>query len=112
MTCLEQFETINFRIELTGDANGSEGAKSFFLGRAVVMNGNVAENRHSAMSMFSDLDGKMTVNVEEGDKELRFVVAAVPEYFKSHQTYSYQVKITESPENTETTTENTETKSM
>ena len=46
------------------------------------------------MSMSSNLSGTMTVTVKEGDKELLFVVAAVPEYFKSHQTYGYQVKIT------------------
>ena len=82
-----------FRFELIGDKTGSEGAESKFRGRAVVMDGNVDNNIHSSMPMKSNLEGDLIVQTKPGDKEILFVVASVPEYYKSHQTYGYQVKI-------------------
>ena len=43
--------------------------------------------------MKSNLEGDLIVQTQPGDKEILFVVASVPEYYKSHQTYGYQVKI-------------------
>ena len=68
------------------------------------------------MSMTSPTTGSLSVSVPGGDLQILLVVVAVPEYFKSHQTYGYQVSIkstlttTSTPETTTTayTTESTE----
>ena len=63
------------------------------LGRVVVMDGDVSNNQHYNMSMSSPTAGSLSVSVPDGDTQILLVVVAVPEYFKSHQTYGYQVNI-------------------
>ena len=124
--------SIILSFDLIGDETGKDGAQAFFmgkicwlltnlqfqfdLGRVVVMDGNVSNNKHYNMSMTSPATGSLSVSVPGGDTQILLVVAAVPEYFKSHQTYGYQVNIkstlttTSTPETTTTayTTESTE----
>ena len=57
------------------------------------MNGNVGDNKYYPMVMSSATSGKVRVEVPAGNTQVLLVVSAVPEYFKSHQTYGYQVRI-------------------
>ena len=57
------------------------------------MNGNVQDNKYYPMVMSSATSGKVKVEVPSGNNQVLLVVSAVPEYFKSHQTYGYQVRI-------------------
>ena len=61
--------------------------------RVVVMNGNVEDNQYYPMVMSSATSGSVRVEVPDGETQVLLVVSAVPEYFKSHQTYGYQVRI-------------------
>ena len=79
--------------ELEGDDLGSQGAPSHFEGRIVVFGG--VETRFLDMEM-SSLAGSGSVTVSSSDQQVMMVVAAVPEFFESSQTYGYQVKITRS----------------
>ena len=63
------------------------------LARVVVMNGNVADNQYHHLMMTSATSGSVKVEVPDGDNQVLLVVSAVPEYFKSHQTYGYQARI-------------------
>ena len=58
------------------------------------MNGNVAENQYHPLVMTSATSGSVMVEVPDGDNQVLLVVSAVPEYFKSHQTYGYKAQIT------------------
>ena len=77
--------------EFKGDPQGSQGASSYFVGRVVVM-GN--ENKFYNMEMSSALNGQASVVVKSSDSQIMLVIASVPEFFGSWQTYGYQVKIT------------------
>jgi len=85
-------ETATYQFELEGDATGSQGAASFFLGRVVVMS-NKGPTSYSAMTMTSSLSGTATVSVKPKNPSLFLVVASVPESFSSYQHYGYRVKI-------------------
>ena len=63
------------------------------LARVVVLNGNVEDNQYYPMVMSSATSGSVRVEVPDGETQVLLVVSAVPEYFKSHQTYGYQVWI-------------------
>ena len=78
---------------MKGDEKGSEGAISYFQGRIIVMNGDASQNEHYDLDMLTATTGTKTVEVTEDDKEILFVVIAMPEFFKSHQTYGYFAKI-------------------
>ena len=84
--------------ELLGDEkgklDGSPGAPAHFEGRIVVFGG--VETRFLDMEMSSSLSGSGSVTVSSSDQQVMMVVAAVPEFFESSQTYGYQVKITRS----------------
>ena len=84
--------------ELLGDGkgklDGSPGAPAHFEGRIVVFGG--VETRFLDMEMSSSLSGSGSVTVSSSDQQVMMVVAAVPEFFESSQTYGYQVKITRS----------------
>ena len=84
--------------ELLGDEkgklDGSPGAPAHFEGRIVVFGG--VETRFLDMEMSSSLAGAGSVTVSTSVKQVMMVVAAVPEFFESSQTYGYQVKITRS----------------
>jgi len=84
-------ETATYQFELEGDATGSQGASSFFLGRVVVMSNKGPT--YSPMTMTSSLSGTATVSVKPKNPSLFLVVASVPEFFSSYQHYGYQVKI-------------------
>ena len=76
--------------ELEGDSEGSQGATPYFEGRVVVMG---AENNFYTMEMSSPLTGSVEVEVFGTDYQVMLVLASVPEFFGSYQTYGYQVKI-------------------
>ena len=84
--------------ELLGDEkgklDGSPGATAHFEGRIVVFGG--VETRFLDMEMSSSLAGAGSVTVSSSDQQVMMVVAAVPEFFESSQTYGYEVKITRS----------------
>lgn len=84
-------EAATYNFELQGDAQGSQGASSYFVGRVVVM-GN--KNKFYNMEMSSALNGQASVVVKSSDSQIMLVIASVPEFFGSWQTYGYQVKIT------------------
>ena len=65
----------------------------FSAGRVVVMDGDVANNQHHNMTMTSATSGSLTLTVSDTDTQILLVVVSVPDHFKSHQTYGYQVKI-------------------
>ena len=52
------------------------------------------ENKFYEMGMSSSLAGQFSVEVSHTDYLVMLVVASVPEFFGSYQTYGYQVKIT------------------
>ena len=54
------------------------------------------ENNFYSMEMSSSLTGQVSVEVFGTDYQVMLVIASVPEYFGSYQTYGYQVKITRS----------------
>merc|ERR1712142_47039 len=85
-------QTATYQFELEGDAAGSQGAPSFFLGRVVVMSSSGPD--YSDMTMTSGLSGTATVSVKPKHKSLFLVVASVPEFFSSYQHYGYKVRIT------------------
>ena len=87
---VSQSNTIS-SFELEGDSEGSQGATSHFEGRVVVMG---AENNFYTMEMSSPLSGSVEVEGFGTDYQVMLVVASVPEFFGSYQTYGYQVKIT------------------
>ena len=95
------------RFELSGDSSGSEGAESNLVGRVLVTNGNLSENKFYSLEMSSSQNGSLTIEVPDGDTQLLFAVISVPEYFKGHQTYGYKVNITASNLPTTTTTTTT-----
>ena len=53
-----------------------------------------AENNFYTMEMSSSLTGSVQVEAFGTDYQVMLVVASVPEFFGSYQTYGYQVKIT------------------
>ena len=53
-----------------------------------------AENNFYSMEMSSSLTGSAEVEVFGTDYQVMLVVASVPEFFGSYQTYGYRVKIT------------------
>ena len=79
------------RFELEGDAEGSQGASAQFEGRVVVMG---VDNNFYNMEMSSSLSGQVSLEVFDTDYQVMLVVASVPEYFGSYQTYGYRVRIT------------------
>ena len=85
-------ETATYHFELEGNATGSQGAASFFLGRLVVMSND--NPVYLDMTMKSALSGKATVSVKPEDSSLFLTVVSVPEFFSGNQPYGYQVKIT------------------
>ena len=85
-------ETATYHFELEGNATGSDGAASFFLGRLVVIS---KDNPvYSEMTMRSALSGTATVSVKPEDSSLFLIVVSVPEFFSGHQHFGYKVKIT------------------
>ena len=52
------------------------------------------ENKFYNMEMSSALNGQASVVVKSSDSQIMLVIASVPEFFGSWQTYGYQVKIT------------------
>jgi len=85
-------QTATYYFELEGDATGSQGAPSYFLGRVVVMSSSGPD--YSDMTMTSALSGTATVSVKPKHQSLFLVVASVPEFFSSYQHYGYKVRIT------------------
>ena len=85
-------ETATYHFELEGNATGSQGAASFFLGRLVVMSND--NPVYLDMTMRSALSGTATVSVKPEDSSLFLTVVSVPEFFSGNQHYGYQVKIT------------------
>jgi len=83
--------TTSYTFEFDADANGSQGAESFYVGRVVRMTKQGAV--YSDMTMTDGIHGMTTVPVTPEHTEVLFVVASVPEFFGSYQHYSYQVKI-------------------
>ena len=86
-----KFFPLSPRFELEGDGVGSQGAAAQFEGRVVVMG---AENNFYTLEMSSSLSGQRAVEVFDTDYQVMLVVASVPDFFGSYQTYGYQVKIT------------------
>ena len=52
------------------------------------------ENKFYNMEMSSSLNGQVSVDVTTSDGQVMLVIASVPEFFGSWQTFGYQVKIT------------------
>ena len=52
------------------------------------------KNKFYNMEMSSALNGQASVVVKSSDSQILLVIASVPEFFGSWQTYGYQVKIT------------------
>ena len=77
---------------LQGDAEGSQGARAFFIGRIVVLT--PTGPLYHKMTMTSPLAGNKSVSVTQSDSQLMLVVVSVPQYFQGVQHYSYRVKIT------------------
>ena len=53
-----------------------------------------AENNFYTMQMSSSLTGSVEVEAFATDYQVMLVVASVPDFFGSYQTYGYKVKIT------------------
>jgi len=83
--------TTTYTFNLEGDAMGSQGAESLFVGRVVRMTKDGA--KYSEMTMSSAIQGTATVSVTPEDNQVLLVVASVPDFFGSYQHYSYQVMI-------------------
>jgi len=81
----------SYTFQLDGDTIGSQGAKSFFLGRIVVMTKH--SPIYSDMTMTSATTGEATVVVTSDESRVFLVVASVPEYFQGYQYYSYKVRV-------------------
>ena len=78
-------------MSIEGDANGTEGAASRFMGRIVVMgeDGPV----YSSIDMTDALNGSGTVNVTATQSEVYLVIVSVPDQFSSYQRYGYRATI-------------------
>ena len=78
-------------MRIEGDANGTEGAASRFMGRIVVMgeDGPV----YSSIDMTDALNGSGTVNVTATQSEVYLVIVSVPDHFSSYQRYGYRATI-------------------
>ena len=83
----------SYNFEFEGDETGSQGAKAFFVGRVVVMS-SYGEAAYSEIAMSSPTTGSASVQITSETSSLFFVIASVPEFFGSYQTYGYKAKIT------------------
>ena len=52
------------------------------------------DNNFYNMEMSSSLSGQVSIEVFDTDYQVMLVVASVPEFFGSYQTYGYRVRIT------------------
>ena len=80
-----------YTMTLEGDATGTEGAPSHFMGRIVVVDEDGAT--YSALEMSDPLNGTGTVNVAATDSEVYLVIVSVPDQFSSYQRYGYRTTI-------------------
>ena len=80
--------TYEFAIE--GDADGSEGAASFFAARVLVRGPDVS--RVEGVDLPDGRVGSAAVTLATGETAY-LVVAAVPEFFTGNQTYGYKYRI-------------------
>ena len=80
-----------YTMSIEGNANGTEGAPSHFMGRIVVIgeDGPV----YSALDMTDPLSGSGTVNVAATESEVYLVIVSVPDHFSSYQRYGYRATI-------------------
>merc|ERR1712106_935353 len=85
-------QTTTYTFDLEGDATGSQGAPSFFVGRVVLMSKDGPV--YSEMTMTSAVSGQATIAVTSEDSALFLIIASVPEFFTSYQHYGYKVKVT------------------
>ena len=80
-----------YTMSIEGDANGTEGAPSHFMGRIVVMSEDGPV--YSTLDMSDALNGTATVNVSASDSEVFLVIVSVPDQFSSYQRYGYRTTI-------------------
>ena len=83
--------TASFSFNIKGDEIGSLGDSTFFNGRIVVMNNNIAT--YYEIDMSNHKDGSKTVNVTSDDEQIFLIVASTPNHFSSNQTYFYEIMI-------------------
>ena len=80
-----------YTMSIEGDASGTEGAASHFMGRIVVMGEDGPT--YSELDMTDPLNGTGTVNVSASDAEVFLVIVSVPDQFSSYQRYGYRATI-------------------
>lgn len=89
-------DTYTFRID--GDSTGHMGIPSFFVGQVVMMNSESGTTFHNVV-MSDSLHGKLSLEVTPQDTALFFIVASVPNYFRSvHQRFGYRMRIDKGPD--------------
>ncbi len=84
-------QDLTYTFDLTGDANGSEGASAHFEARVAVVNGDSIT--YQDLTMTDDLTGQLVLNASSSDSEIYLVVASVPDFLEGSQTYDYTVDI-------------------
>jgi len=80
-----------YSFQLKGDNVGSEGAQAAFRGRIVIRTGK--EYRVEPLKMTSATEGSGEVSVKATDATVYLLVVSTPRFFKTNQTYSYEVLI-------------------
>ena len=88
-------EAASYRFEIDGDAAGSQGATSHFEARVVVIGPGGAT--FSEVAMADALTGAIDVDVPGDASEVDLVVASVPEFYGSYQSYGYAYAIERAP---------------
>ena len=87
-------QAASWHFEIDGAPAGSEGAAAIFQARLVVRTtGDVVHT----IPLPNSLDGSFDLATTATPTEMYLIVAAVPQHFRGHQTYSYQVKIDRTP---------------
>jgi hypothetical protein len=84
-----------YTLSIDGDANGTEGAPSHFMGRVVVMSADGPV--YSALDMTDPLHGSGTVDVTNTDSDVFLVIVSVPEQFSGYQRYGYRAMVQRGP---------------
>jgi hypothetical protein len=86
----------NYTFNLNGDDLGSYGAESFFTGKVIVKNQNGNTTIYD-LEMTNNYQGSLSLNIENTDTEVFFIIASMPEIFEDnnqeYQTFSYEIRI-------------------
>jgi len=85
-----------YTFDLKGDAAGTFGDASYFQGKVLVQNSATGSSFHD-LTMSSDQQGSLSLDLSPNDTAVYFLIAAMPEYFEDpfseFQIFPYEMRI-------------------